>query len=530
MAGGKETPRQKMIGMMYLVLTALLALQVSSEIINKFDLINKSLEGAFSDARAANDLRIAGIQKAVTEDPSQKNKNLLSKAESVKAKTAEMIAYIEGVKQEMVKAADGIKEDGTYANPSAETQMESLMVGPNKNGKAYEVKERLNKFAAELSQLSGTQIPPLALDAKDVPTLAKDPAQRNKDFAELNFAQTPMVAGLAVLSQKQNEISRYESAILAKIAEDVNAVAVKLDKIVAMVRPEAKVVAAGTKYKAEMFLAASSSNITPTMSYNGQNIPVSNGMGTVEFVAQGGNYDKDGNLKKTWTGQIRIPKQGGGDTTFMHTEEYIVAKPVIQIQSASVQALYVNCGNELKVSVPALGATYSPVFSGSGANFIQGANKGDVTVVPTGINDVTLNVSSNGNMIGSEKFKVRPVPRPTVAAFANAKEIDLKLGAAAPYPNKLELRALAEEGFRSFLPKDAQFRVASFDVFLVKGKRASPAVASSGNVANIGSLISQAQPGDRLLVQIKSVQRMNFKGQIVESAPAGSNYINIPLQ
>jgi hypothetical protein len=133
-------------------------------------------------------------------------------------------------------------------------------------------------------------------------------------------------------------------------------------------------------------------------------------------------------------------------------------------------------------------------------------------------------------MIGSEKFKVRPVPRPTVAAFANAKEIDLKLGAAAPYPNKIELRALAEEGFRSFLPKDAQFRVASFDVFLVKGKRASPAVASSGNVANLGSLISQAQPGDRLLIQIKSVQRMNFKGQIVESAPAGSNYINIPLQ
>jgi gliding motility-associated protein GldM len=530
MAGGKETPRQKMIGMMYLVLTALLALQVSSEIINKFDLINKSLEGASTDARAANDLRIAGIQKAVNEDPSQKNKNLLDKAQTVKAKTAEMIAYIDGVKKEMVEQSGGIKEDGTYANPSAETEMESLMVGPNKNGKGYEVKERLNKFAAELSQLSGTQIPPLALDAKDITALAKDPAQRNKDFAELNFAQTPMVAGLAVLSQKQNEISRYESAILAKIAEDVNAVAVKLDKIVAMVRPEAKVVAAGTKYKAEMFLAASSSSITPTMSYNGQNIPVTNGMGMVEFVAQGGNYDKDGNLKKTWTGQITIPKQGGGDTTFNHTEEYIVAKPVIQIQSASVQALYINCGNELKVSVPALGATYSPVFSGSGASFIQGANKGDVTVVPTSINDVTLNVSSNGNMIGSEKFKVRPVPRPTVAAFANAKEIDLKLGAAAPYPNRIELRALAEEGFRSFLPKDAQFRVSSFDVFLVKGKRASPAVASSGNVANIGSLISQAQPGDRLLIQVKSVQRMNFKGQIVDSAPAGSNYINIPLQ
>jgi gliding motility-associated protein GldM len=528
MAGGKETPRQKMIGMMYLVLTALLALQVSSEIINKFDLINKSLEGATRDARATNDVRITGIQKAVEKDPSKKE--LLKKAETVKSKSAEMIAYIEGVKDEMVKASKGLKEDGTYANPSAETEMESLMVGPNKNGKAYEVKERLNKFASELSQLSGKQIPPLALDARDVTALAKDPAQKNKDFAELNFAQTPMVAGLAVLSQKQNDIARYEADILEDIAKKVEAVDVKLDKIVAMVRPEAKVVAAGTKYKAQMFLAASSSSITPAMSYNGQNISVAGGMGNIEFVAQGGNYDKDGNLKKTWKGQITIKKNTGeGDTTFVVEEEYIVAKPVIQIQSASVQALYANCGNELKVAVPALGASYAPSFSGAGANFIQGANKGDVTIVPTSMGEVTLNVSSGGNMIGSEKFKVRPVPRPDVRAYANSKEVDLKTGISAPYPSSLELRAIAEEGFANFLPKDAQFRVSSFDVMLVKGKRASPAVSSSGNRASIGSLASQAQPGDRLLIQIKGVQRMNFKGQIVESAPAGSVYINVPL-
>jgi gliding motility-associated protein GldM len=528
MAGGKETPRQKMIGMMYLVLTALLALQVSSEIINKFDLINKSLEGATRDARTTNDTRITGIQKAVEKDPSKKE--LLRKAELVKSKSAEMIAYIEGVKQEMVKQSGGVKEDDTYANPSAETEMESLMVGPNKNGKAYEVKERLNKYAAELSQLSGRQIAPLALDAKDVTALAKDPAQKNKDFAELNFAQTPMVAGLAVLSQKQNDIARHEADILEEIAKKVEAVDVKLDKIVAMVRPEAKVVAAGTKYKAQMFLAASSSSITPAMSYNGQTIPVTSGMGNIEFVAQGGNYDKDGNLKKTWKGQITIKKNTGeGDTTFVVEEEYIVAKPVIQIQSASVQALYINCGNELKVAVPALGASYAPAFSGTGANFITGANKGDVTVVPTSINDVTLNVSSGGNMIGSEKFKVRTVPRPEVRAYSGAKELDLKLGLTAPYPNKIDLRAIAEEGFANFLPKDAQFRVSSFDVMLVKGRRASAPVSSSGNSANIASLIQQAQPGDVLLIQIKGVQRMNFKGQIVESAPAGAPFINVRL-
>jgi gliding motility-associated protein GldM len=256
MAGGKETPRQKMIGMMYLVLTALLALQVSSEIINKFKMINDSLEGAYQLAGVANNAKLDGIQKAVTDSPTRKNAALLKTAQEVRAKTAEMTAYIESVKQEMVKAANGLKEDGSYANPNAETEMESLMVGPNKNGKGYEVKEKLNKYAAELSrivgehqELKGIKIEPLALDAKEDRILAKDPAQRNKDFAELNFAQTPMVAGLAVLSQKQTEISRYESEILADIQNIVGAPDVVIDRIVAMTRPESKYVAAGTKYK-----------------------------------------------------------------------------------------------------------------------------------------------------------------------------------------------------------------------------------------------------------------------------------------
>jgi gliding motility-associated protein GldM len=278
-----------------------------------------------------------------------------------------------------------------------------------------------------------------------------------------------------------------------------------------------------------MFIAASSSGVSPTMAYNGKSIPVSDGKGIVEFVASANNYDKDGNSKQKYKAEITIPKAGGGDTTFTNEVEYIVAKPVIQVQSASVQALYLNCGNELKVLVPALGATYQPSFSGAGASFIPGADKGDVMVVPTSINDVTLTVSSNGNTIGSEKFKVRPVPRPDVKAFANSKELDLKTGVEAPYPTTIELRAIAEEGFRTFLPKDARFRVSSFNVYLVKGKRASAPVSSSGDRANIGSLVNQARPGDRLYIEIKGVQRMNFKGQIVESAASGSTSINVPL-
>ncbi len=536
MAGGKETPRQKMIGMMYLVLTALLALQVSSEIINKFDLINKSLESSANEASVSNQKLIEGIQKSVAEGGTAKNQQYLQVAQNVKAETQKIMTYLDELKKQMVTKSGGIKEDGAYQNPSAETEMEELMVGATKNGKGYEVKQKLNDYINFLNQTTGKigasnmRFDMLGLDAKEVKALQNDPAQKNKDFAELNFAQTPMVAGLAVISQKQNEIARHEAAVLNRIAEEVGAVIIKVDKFVAMVRPEARVVAAGTKYKAQMFLAASSSSIKPSMALNGSAINVdAAGMGKIEFTAQGGAYDKDGNLKKTWKGTVTIPKRGGGDTTFVVNEEYIVAKPVIQVQSASVQALYVNCGNELKIQVPALGADYSPSFSASGAQIIQGAQKGDVTVVPTSVTPVSINVSSGGNAIGTEKFNVRPVPKPEVKAFANGREMDVKRGIDAPYPGTIEMRAMADEGFRNFLPKDARFQVSTFEVFLVRGRKPVGSVRGDNGRASIGGLASQARPGDRILIEIKGVKRMNFKGQVLESGWTGGTNISVAL-
>ncbi len=530
MAGAKETPRQKLIGMMYLVLTALLALQVSSEIINKFDLMNKSLEKSANEAAGENQKRISAMQEAVSKQGNRaEDVNVLKQAQEVKTKAAQTIAFLEDVKEQMIAKSGGIKtETGTYQNPSAETEMEELMVGSKKNGKGYDVRNELNAFTSYLSSITRENLPPLALDAKDVPALKSDPAQKNKDFVELNFAQTPMVASLAVISQKQNEVARYETAVLEKLASKVGATQLRFDKIVAMVRPEANVVAAGTKYKAEMFIAASSSGVTPTMTYNGSSIPVANGMGKVEFTAQGGAFDKEGKMKRTWNGSITIRTPSGKDSTFAVTQEYTVIKPVIQVQSAAVQALYANCGNELNFAVPALGAEYRPSFSASGATTIPGSKVGDVTIIPTGT-EVAVSVSSGGNMIGTEKFKVRPVPRPAVKPFSGGRELNSKLGLDAPYPTSLEIRAVAEEGFAALLPKDARFKVTETEVFLIRGKRPVGGAVRGDDRVAIGGLVSQARPGDRLYIEIKGVKRMNFKGQLIDTQVSGSPSFSFQL-
>jgi gliding motility-associated protein GldM len=529
MAGGKETPRQKLIGMMYLVLTALLALQVSSAIILKFKFLDDSLMAVNAKTSDDNVGRIKGIEKAVAERKgaaTAKDKRVLSDANLVRTRTAEIIKYLNDTRNNLITKAGGVNPDGSYKDPSAEDLVAIEMIGADKGkGEAYKMKDKLNDYANFLKKYN-PNIKPLAIDAKDDPIAKLDENQKSKDFAQLNFEATPLTAALAVLAQKESEILKYEADALTSLANEVGAEIIKFDKIFAMARAESKTVAAGTKYKADMFIAASSDAITPTMTYQGRPIKVEKGLGKVEFTASAGAYDKEGISKQTWTGTIRINNQGR-DTTFTVKEEYFVAKPVIQVQSASVQALYLNCGNELNIQVPALGATYEPSFSASGASVVKGATKGLVTVVPTA-KEVTLNVSSGGNKIGSEKFKVRLIPKPEIAVLANGRPVNEKQGMASPGPRTLSMKAMPDESFKNFLPKDARYRVTKWEATLVRGRRPVAQESFSSETANLTSFAAQAKEGDRIMIEVKEVKRMNFRNSI-EDVVIGTKIINIPL-
>ena len=285
-----------------------------------------------------------------------------------------------------------------------------------------------------------------------------------------------------------------EQAALDELARKVGAEDVKFDKIVPMVRPEAKVVAAGTKYVADMFIAASSSSINPDMFVNGKKIPVTGGFGKVEFPATASNYDKDGLAKQTYKAEIKVALPGGRDTTYTNVIEYFVAKPVIQVQSASVQALYLQSGNELNVQVPALGTNYAPSFSAEGATAIPGNKPGVVVLVPNAKN-VKLNVSSGGTYIGSENFNVRLVPKPEIVPTDGAREYDAKQGIKAAQLGRLVMRADADASFKEFLPKDARFRVTGYTVYLARGNRPVANQKVSGPEVNLRQWAAQAKAG-----------------------------------
>ncbi|MEP5611836.1 MAG: gliding motility protein GldM [Cyclobacteriaceae bacterium] len=547
MSGGSETPRQKMIGMMYLVLTALLALNVSTTVLDKFAFINQSLEQANGETSTRNSQTLSGMTKSVEEKGNRKEDlEVITATEQLRARTQEVLASLEESKETFVEITGGYSEGaketkdrmhiegktnydkvGSYMMPKEDggdgngEPMQELL-----NGYTEFVRDLLEKNGAEGKELA--KFHKLALDADEDEYWKKDPNQRGKKWSQLNFHDSPTHAALATVSEFQANVLGFETAAMDFLKKRVGLKDLTFDDIKPVVMPESRYVAAGTKYVAEMFIAASASGLNDQikMSYNGTAIPVADGIGKVEFTATPGSYDSEGNAKKTFEAAINVPLGGGLDTTFTSTIEYFVSKPVITIQSQSVSALYLNCGNAIDVQVPALGNAYNPRFTAQGGDAIAGSTKGAVTLVPNS-RKLTMTVSSNGNRIGSREFGVRAIPAPDIKVFTDQGEVNLKNGIPAKTP-RLFLRAIPDASFAEFLPDDAKFIVAEAELTLVSGGLGRGSMRGGGQI-NLGQINRQARKGDLISIEIKKVQRQNFRKQ-VEDFGRFTRFISVPLK
>ena len=525
MSSEKLSPRQKMIGMMYLVLTALLALQVSSSVLDKFILINKSLEKSIQKQDTENSLRLNHIKTAVEETGSRtKDLEVLNQAISIRKETNKVITYINSLKDELITLTGGKdKKTGRPKGVKDDAKVAKLMCNDKK---ADELKQILNSYMQYLSKMMKKEYKNIALDAKDSELFKDDPNQQDKCFASLNFEKTPLGAVLATLSQFGTDIIYAESDALELLAGKLGADDVKFDKLFPLVKPQSNIVAAGSKYDAELLLAASSSVFQPEMFIDNANIPVDSGIGKISFLATPGNYDQNGLAKKTFKATIKL-KIPGGDSTFVKEVEYFVAKPVIQVQSAAVSALYLNAGNELNIQVPALGIGYNPKFTAQGATVIYGQGKGLVTLIPNAP-EVKLNVYNNDNLLDTITFKVRTIPKPDVVITSGGKLLNERQGMPAPGPRKLEIKATADESFKGFLPKDARYRVAEWEVTLARGSRPIQTKKVTSQEVSLSDFAPLAQAGDRIVIEVKKVERLNYKDEI-ETVNIGSLVRNIPI-
>ncbi len=504
MAGKKETPRQKMIGMMYLVLTALLALQVSNAVLEKFAIINQTLVGLITEGNNESERVLQQIMADAGESQDAGVLKAKENAQKVRDLTKSTIAAMDKLKKDMMAKSDQTEINDDLINDHSSKVATMMIDTKSPVGTGYE--NLLNNYVKELNTLTGIDPPftKIARAPKEIPIFASNDDHVRKNFLTFTFENTPVIAALASVTQAETEILDYESRALDKLSKDAGAKRISFDQFIPMVRAKSSTVAAGAKYEAQMFLTGSSTALESEFFQDGRALPIIEDvsgvkMGKVEFTAQGGNYDKNGIATKRFKALIQVKGQ-----KFEQDIEYFVAQPVIRVTTGNAPTLYMNCGNTVNIEVPALGTNYNPSFSGASADIIKGDRPGKVTIIPKA-RKITVAVSNGGIKIGDQGFDVKNVPDPRYIAYIGNTPVDLRNGIKANQIATLRFAAEPETNFKEEVPKDARYRVKRAEIILGRGTAGVQRLNATNENPDLRAWTNQARPGDRIIIDVKDV-------------------------
>lgn len=452
MAGGKETPRQKMIGMMYLVLTALLALNVSKQILKGFIQVNESLETTIVNLDENNKRVIEGFKAAADNNPAAKP--YYDKALEAKKLIEEVVKYFEETKYDVIKKTDQVPSvDKNYKLDLDKGKIDDfdtptgMLIGsdPSKMVEGEHTARALRKKLDILVDNLGKIIDAMQTDKKTT-FLKEDYDQIKKKIGSLkpvdsdkiedghkqvwevaNFNHLPMAAVVTNMNKMIADMKNAEAEIYQVFAAASGKVALKFDKLSAKVIAPSSYIQAGQAYKADIFLAASSSAMTADMmevlvgaDYDsvskklrspGTAIKIEDGMGKYE-VQTGGQGEQ------TLQGVIKFKKPTGEFEYFHFSTTYMVAAPSVAVEPEKMNVFYIGVDNPIIVSAAGVSPTDLQVSINGGGGKVTPKGGGKYIVTATSPGECKISVSAKTKdgvkPQGPPKvFRVKKIPDPS---------------------------------------------------------------------------------------------------------------------
>jgi len=472
-----ETPRQKMINMMYLVLTALLALNVAAEVLESFRIVDASLIQTQNIVNRKNEQIYGAFDAAYIQNPT-KVKEWKDKADLVRQKSTEIITRIKDLKEKLVLASGGVplktadsdfvlgSEDPTIVNSKGDTiaiKKEDDLNTPSeimiKQKNATDLKNSINQyrdflvgFLDEGSTLRENIIK--QLDTSDPKINIKEGVEK-KSWETLHFENKPLIAVITILSKMQIDIQNAETNIITTLYGEIDAASFKFNRLGAAIIAKSTYVLEGDQFEAEVFLTAEDTTQQPEILVGGSKLMMKNGKGVYHATAT-----KVGTFK--WGGIIKYKTPDGNTKDYDFQGEYQVGRPRVTISPTKMNVLYLGIANPIKVSADGVASENLIV---SGTNVRVEKNGDDYSAYPTKADILGKNTSIsvvakfNGETrpMGSMVFRVKEVPDP-IATIGGKNGGNLK---------KEEL--LAEDGIFADLKDfdfDLKFKVTQFDVNL----------------------------------------------------------------
>ncbi|KKX47150.1 gliding motility protein GldM [Sphingobacterium sp. IITKGP-BTPF85] len=342
MALGRETPRQRMISILYLVLLALLALNVPDTILDAFKNINNSLESSRSNVNNAVQQLFSAFESTKLKEEPARAKPIYDKAKKAQAIIGELNTYISSLKEDFTKQGGGIDpEKGDLVKRENEDISPNLMINEKKG---TVLKNKINETRAKLLAL----LTPEEQKSVSFSLEAKDPEKSvngKKSWEEINFGSgTPLTAAMTILTKIQTDAQNAESDMVKLILGKMDQAVVNLDKFAAVAVAPTSYLVQGQPYKAEVFLTASDSKSQPSISVNGSPLQIVDGKGVYNV-----STSKEGIF--SWTGVVQVKQTDGSMKEYRTaTQTYQVARPSAVVSPDKMNVLYIGVNNPLSVS------------------------------------------------------------------------------------------------------------------------------------------------------------------------------------
>jgi gliding motility-associated protein GldM len=468
MAHGKETPRQKMIGMMYLVLTAMLALNVSVSVLDAFKIIDEGLEKTLKTVGDKNRDIYYEFDKAYQLNQS-KTAKWLSLAQQVGRRSDSLYNYIQQLKllvlNEAERNSDGIKGDSIFRDKiKATTDYDTpgrIMIGNEitEKSKATILRKEIEAYRDYLLSL----IPPVntklresitkGLDTEPPHTAHKIRKPEEKTWEYHKFGHTPLMGFLAIMSSQQLNVKNAESEVINFLYAQISAGDIKFNELEAVVIPVSNYVIKGNEYSADIYLAARDTTQDPV-------IWIAEGVREpwVEKTDENGNtyIDKKEGVNYTQLevahGQGKgVFRRAGASTGFKQWGgiiEYQVAEGGVVVSPSKMNVFYLAVDNPVEISVAGVpgsqisaDATNGTLIPSAGKFIMRPKRPGNCIV------NVYAEFDGRKKNVGSKEFRVKQVPDP-FATVAGRK------GGAI---NKVEL--MAQTGVAAEMPPDFDFEL-----------------------------------------------------------------------
>jgi gliding motility-associated protein GldM len=499
MALPKE-PRQLMINLMYLVLTAMLALNITKEVLTAFMTINGSIEKSNETIIGKNSEFYKNFDEAENTADRAKVKPYNDKAKEIKVQSEELYKYLQGWKDTIITRSGGWEDVKGAKEIKSQEDINTPTMLLVEQKKGDDIKKKMLAYADFVLQRVDNpgdkerirkQLP---IQLKDLPHTEDNPSG---DWTYGTFHNIPVVASVAMFSKFQNDVKNAESMVLDYLASQVYLKDKKFDALVAIATPNTTYALEGQEIETQIVLAAYNKSANPSMSSSAGAVPVKDGVGTLKIRASGAGV-------KTVNGVIAIETNGVKES-YPYKFQYTVGSAGASLQLDKMNVMYIGVDNPITLS--ASGYNIEDVRLNMPWAQLTSRGKGAymARVDKQGAFDYSIDAASRGGATGGKisagKIRVKYIPPPQ-ARVGNIQSGRLKTGDA-----KAQLGVVAALENFDF---EARFQVTSFNFVYVprNGGEGYGEVPVNGPLFNneVKQFMSRSKPGDKWIIEnVKAV-------------------------